>query len=52
VGIAQPIHSTEKIWQRAFLMRELGAEIIVVDQSAVHDQLVSIVDSAVRFYFC
>lgn len=29
-------------------MRELGAEIIVVDQSAIHDQLVAAVDSAVR----
>ena len=49
IGVAQPIHSTDKIWKRALLLSNppINAEVVTVDQTAVHDQLVSIVDSAV-----
>jgi hypothetical protein len=46
-GIAQPIHSTEKIWKRALLLKEaFDAEIITVDQTTLHTQLQDLCDSA------
>lgn len=48
LGICQPIHSTEEIWSRALDLRSFGGQIVVVDQSAVHDQLVKLVDDAIH----
>jgi len=45
IGIAQPIHSTEAIWKRALLLEDFG-QIIVVDQTEIHDKLVAAVDTA------
>lgn len=47
VGIAQPIHSTDKIWKRALELRESfkNAEIFTVDQTSVYDLLKNTVDS-------
>lgn len=48
LGIAQPIHSTSTIWQRALLLKEaFGVEIITVDQTALHTQLQGLCDSAI-----
>jgi NAD+ synthase (glutamine-hydrolysing) len=48
LGVAQPIHSTEKIWKRALeLGKALDIETITVDQSEVFDLLKSTVDKAV-----
>jgi NAD+ synthase (glutamine-hydrolysing) len=48
IGIAQPIKSTEAIWKRAFLLEKaFNAEIITVDQSALHTQLQSLCDTAI-----
>jgi NAD+ synthase (glutamine-hydrolysing) len=49
LGVAQPIHSTEKIWKRAL---ELGdafknIEVKIVDQTAVYDQLSKLVDDSI-----
>ena len=47
VGVAQPIHSTASIWQRALeLQPAFGGEVITVDQTALHSQLDSIVSGA------
>eukprot|EP01087_Luapelamoeba_hula_P008448 TRINITY_DN2102_c0_g1_i1.p1 TRINITY_DN2102_c0_g1~~TRINITY_DN2102_c0_g1_i1.p1 ORF type:complete len:307 (+),score=77.85 TRINITY_DN2102_c0_g1_i1:149-1069(+) len=47
LGIAQPIHSTASIWQRAMLIEKaLGGKIIVVDQTPVYDALTDIVTKA------
>jgi len=49
LAIAQPIKSTEAIWKRALECREhMGAEVVVVDQSAIHTQLVDIVQEATQ----
>lgn len=49
LGIAQPIHSTASIQNRAFeAATALGAEIITVDQSDLHTQLVSKVKAALN----
>jgi len=47
LGIAQPIHSTESIWKRAYLLKSLGGEIITIDQTAVFDLLSKTIDTAV-----
>lgn len=48
VAIAQPIHSTPCIQERAFeLCKALNAEIITVDQSSLHDQLYQACESAI-----
>jgi len=47
LGISQPIHSTEKIFKRAFLLGALGGEIITVDQTPVYDLLVDVADKAI-----
>lgn len=39
LGISQPIHSTAKIYQRAFQLKELGGTIITVDQTPVYDMV-------------
>jgi len=39
LGISQPIHSTAKIYQRAFQLKELGGTIITVDQTSVYDMV-------------
>lgn len=47
LGIAQPIKSTDRIWKRAFLLKEkYGVEIITVDQTELHAQLKTICDDA------
>ena len=47
VGVAQPIHSTASIWERALeLPLVFGGEVITVDQTALHTQLDGIVTSA------
>eukprot|EP01104_Vermistella_antarctica_P001870 TRINITY_DN11_c0_g1_i1.p2 TRINITY_DN11_c0_g1~~TRINITY_DN11_c0_g1_i1.p2 ORF type:complete len:298 (+),score=90.83 TRINITY_DN11_c0_g1_i1:237-1130(+) len=47
LGVAQPIHSTGEIWKRALECREaLDAEVIVVDQTEVHNSLTKIVGEA------
>jgi len=44
LGIAQPIHSTAKIQNRAYeLCQSLGAECFTVDQTSLHTQLSEIV---------
>ena len=48
IGLAQPIHSTEKIQSRAFLLEKFG-RIITIDQTEIHDKLVAVVDAAVSF---
>lgn len=49
LGISQPIHSTETIWRRALECGEkLGAEVIVIDQSPVYDQLHKLVEREVK----
>merc|ERR1712232_979372 len=45
IGLAQPIHSTEKIQSRAFLLEKFG-RIITIDQTEIHDKLVAVVDAA------
>ncbi|KAL0218689.1 hypothetical protein P9112_004342 [Eukaryota sp. TZLM1-RC] len=48
IAIAQPIHSTVKIQNRAYEVADfLGVECITVDQTQIHDQLVDLVDTAV-----
>jgi len=48
LGIAQPIHSTKKIQDRAYeLCDAMGAEVITVDQSSLHTQLCGIVDKSI-----
>jgi len=48
LGVAQPIHSTHKIWNRAMLLEKtLETQIITVDQSAIHTQLQGLCDSAI-----
>jgi len=48
LGIAQPIHSTERVWKRALELGEVfGGEIKVVDQTALHTQLDELVGNAV-----
>ncbi|KAL0487918.1 NAD+ synthase NadE [Acrasis kona] len=49
VGVAQPIHSTEKIWKRALELSEAykKVEIFTVDQTTVFDQLKQISDKAI-----
>ncbi|KAL0227666.1 hypothetical protein RCL1_003809 [Eukaryota sp. TZLM3-RCL] len=47
VPIAQPIHSTLKIQNRAYTVSEhLGVDCITVDQTKLHDQLVSLVSAS------
>lgn len=47
LGIAQPIKSTEKIWKRAHLLKDVyNAELITVDQTQIYTQLKEIVDGA------
>jgi len=48
VGVAQPIHSTEKIWKRALELDQHfpKAQIITVDQTPVYDLLKPIVEKA------
>jgi NAD+ synthase (glutamine-hydrolysing) len=47
LAIAQPIHSTKSIQDRAYeVAAALGAEIITVDQSSLHTQLSGIVTQA------
>jgi NAD+ synthase (glutamine-hydrolysing) len=47
VGVAQPIHSTASIWERALeLPAAFGGEVITVDQTAIHTQLDGLVSSA------
>jgi len=49
LAIAQPIHSTKSIQDRAYeVARALGADIITVDQSALHTRLSSIVTGAMN----
>lgn len=48
IGIAQPIHSTEKIWKRAMLMKSIGLELVVVDQTKIFDELSALVDKAMN----
>jgi NAD+ synthase (glutamine-hydrolysing) len=44
VGIAQPIHSTAKIQDRAYeLCRAFDAECVTIDQTSLHSQLTEIV---------
>ncbi|PRP82576.1 hypothetical protein PROFUN_04881 [Planoprotostelium fungivorum] len=49
MGIAQPIHSTEKIWKRALELQHHfpKSEIITVDQTPVFDLLKPLVDQSV-----
>lgn len=48
MGVAQPIHSTEKVWKRALeLEQAFGNPVKVVDQTALHDQLRELVDNSV-----
>jgi NAD+ synthase (glutamine-hydrolysing) len=48
LGVAQPIHSTEKVWKRALELQEaFGNPVKVVDQTALHDQLKELVDDAI-----
>jgi len=48
LAIAQPIHSTKSIQDRAYeVATALGSEIVTVDQSALHSQLTGIVTTAV-----
>jgi len=48
LGIAQPIHSTASIQNRAFeVAKALGADIVTVDQTQIFDQVTAIVDKAV-----
>jgi NAD+ synthase (glutamine-hydrolysing) len=48
LGVAQPIHSTASIWQRALECGEkMGAEVITVDQTPIFDALSSLVENAV-----
>ena len=44
-GIAQPIHSTAKVWQRAYELRSLGGTVVTIDQTNLFDQLVAKVGS-------
>merc|ERR1712010_84049 len=47
LGIAQPIKSTKSIWSRALECKEtMGAEVIVVDQSDIFEQLAKRVQEA------
>ncbi|KAL0237843.1 hypothetical protein GEMRC1_012317 [Eukaryota sp. GEM-RC1] len=47
ITIAQPIHSTAKIQNRAYYVAEhLGIEIITINQTDVHDALTSLVTDA------
>eukprot|EP00696_Hemimastix_kukwesjijk_P012703 gnl/Hemi2/25980_TR8723_c0_g1_i1.p1 gnl/Hemi2/25980_TR8723_c0_g1~~gnl/Hemi2/25980_TR8723_c0_g1_i1.p1 ORF type:complete len:298 (+),score=100.60 gnl/Hemi2/25980_TR8723_c0_g1_i1:95-988(+) len=49
VGIAQPIHSTASIQNRAYeAAQRCGAEVITIDQSALHTQLSSLVEAALK----
>eukprot|EP01117_Protostelium_nocturnum_P007282 TRINITY_DN2606_c0_g1_i1.p1 TRINITY_DN2606_c0_g1~~TRINITY_DN2606_c0_g1_i1.p1 ORF type:complete len:296 (+),score=123.26 TRINITY_DN2606_c0_g1_i1:117-1004(+) len=50
VGVAQPIHSTEKIWKRALELEAAfpKAKIVTVDQSSIFDQLKATVDKSVE----
>jgi len=50
VGIAQPIHSTEKIWKRALELQAAfpSSEIFTVDQSKIYDQLHELVETSVN----
>merc|ERR1712038_932054 len=46
-GIAQPIHSTKKIWERALELKDaLGADIVTVDQSSINTELQASVEKA------
>jgi len=46
IGILQPIHSTESIWRRGELVtKAAGIEQIIVDQTAVFDQLAPLVEN-------
>jgi len=49
VGVAQPIHSTEKIWKRALEISETykSIEMFTVDQTPVFDQLKEITDKSI-----
>eukprot|EP00388_Colpodella_angusta_P015945 GDKJ01039509.1.p1 GENE.GDKJ01039509.1~~GDKJ01039509.1.p1 ORF type:complete len:308 (-),score=67.00 GDKJ01039509.1:67-954(-) len=48
LGIAQPIHSTASIQNRAFEVCEaVGAEYITVDQSEIHNQLSALVHKSI-----
>jgi NAD+ synthase (glutamine-hydrolysing) len=49
VGVAQPIHSTEKIWKRALELGESfkNIEVKTVDQTAVYDLLAKTVDESI-----
>ncbi len=50
MSIAQPIHSTAKIQDRAYEVAEkFGVEIVTVDQSEVHTELCRLVQSAVGY---
>lgn len=46
LGITQPIHSTAKIQNRAYLLKDMG-EIVEVDQTAVFDMLRPMVEKVV-----
>eukprot|EP00163_Fabomonas_tropica_P007008 TRINITY_DN1660_c0_g1_i3.p1 TRINITY_DN1660_c0_g1~~TRINITY_DN1660_c0_g1_i3.p1 ORF type:complete len:279 (+),score=68.21 TRINITY_DN1660_c0_g1_i3:113-838(+) len=49
VGIAQPIHSTKSIMDRAYeLGKALNGEVITVDQSELHTQLCKAVEDAIK----
>jgi NAD+ synthase (glutamine-hydrolysing) len=49
LGIAQPIHSTATIQNRAFdCCKALGVECITVDQTHVHDLLVEAIDKSLN----
>lgn len=48
MGVAQPIHSTDKVWKRAIeLEAAYGHPVKIVDQTGVHDQLRELVDNAI-----
>jgi len=48
VGIAQPIHSTKKIWKRALeLKNAFDVNIITVDQSTINTELQTVVEKSI-----
>ncbi|KAH3746070.1 NAD+ synthase [Pelomyxa schiedti] len=52
LGVAQPIHSTSTIQNRAYeCCTGLGVECVTVDQTAVHDQLCLQIDTAMGMGF-
>ncbi|KAH7821635.1 putative NAD+ synthase [Monocercomonoides exilis] len=51
IGIAQPIHSTASIQQRAFdVAKAIGLEMITVDQTKIYDDLAPLVESPLSLH--